>query len=236
MTITNRLLTLGAKHARPGTKMEPKGILVHYVGNPGSSAIGNRNYFENSGVASAHYIIDISGEIIRCIPDNEVAWHAGRSYGAQWNNMAKTNNSRFIGIECCHPDAGGKYSDKTYAALVELCADLCKKYGFTAQKDVYRHYDVTGKSCPLWYVRNHAEWEKLKMDISKNTNQQNQSSSSATTTVTAATPSNKPSDWAADAWTWATNNKLNDGTRPKDTSTREEVAAFVWRASKFLAK
>lgn len=233
MTITDRLLTLGAKHARPGTKMVPKGIVVHYVGNPGSSAIGNRNYFENSGVASAHYIIDISGEIIRCIPDNEIAWHAGRSYGSKWDAIAKTNNSRFIGIENCHPDATGKFGDKTRTALIELCADLCKKYGFSAQNDVYRHYDVTGKSCPLWHVRNPAEWEKLKSDIAQKLNQLNQPAVTTPPAVTAP-PSNTPSDWAAEAWAWAVANKLNDGTRPRDITTREEIVAFVWRASKFL--
>jgi N-acetylmuramoyl-L-alanine amidase len=230
MTITDRLLTLGASHGRPGTKMEPKGIVVHYVGNPGSTAIANRNYFENNGTASSQYIVDISGEIIRCIPDNEVAWHAGVSYGAQWNAMAQTNNSRFIGIECCHPDANGKYSDKTCTALVELCATLCNKYGFTVAKDVYRHYDVTGKSCPMWYVKNPADWEKLKTDIAQKLNQIKQPG-----TPTPAPPNNKPSDWAAEPWAWAVANKLNDGTRPRDTTTREEVAAFVWRASKFLA-
>ena len=235
MTITDKLLTMGGSHGRPGTKMEPKGVVIHYVGNPGSSAIGNRNYFENTGVASAHYIIDISGEIIRCVPDNECAWHAGVSYGSQWNSMAATNNSRFIGIECCHPDAGGKFSDKTRTALIELVATLCNKYGWTVQKDVYRHYDVTGKSCPMFYVNNSAEWDKLKNDIIAKLNQIKQPTTPPAPPAPPAPPNNQPSDWAKEAWAWAKTNNLNDGTRPRDTTTREEVAAIVWRASKFLS-
>jgi len=145
--------------------MEPKGVVIHYVANPGSSALGNRNYFENAGTASAHYIIDISGEIIRAIPDNEVAWHAGRSFGARWDAMAKTNNSRYIGIECCHPDSGGKYSEATRTALKELVAQLYQKYGFNPKTDIFRHYDVCGKQCPLYYVNNPSEWDKLKAEI-----------------------------------------------------------------------
>jgi len=34
--------------------------------------------------------------------------------------------------------------------------------------------------------------------------------------------------WAADAWAWAKLNGLNDGTRPKDNTTREEVASFLY--------
>ena len=163
------------------------------MANPGSSAIGNRNYFENTGVASAHYIIDISGAIIRCIPDTEVAWHAGKSFGAQWNVMAATNNSRFIGIECCHPDATGKFSSDTYTALTELCVMLCKKYGLNSDKDIYRHYDVCGKNCPVYYVNNPAAWSKLKNDIT----------AAASTPVHKTTIGNKPTVTVGQMKTWA---------------------------------
>jgi N-acetylmuramoyl-L-alanine amidase CwlA len=148
--------------------------------------------------------------------------------------MASTNNYKFLGIECCHPDASGKFSDKTRSALVELVATLCNKYGFAVQKDVYRHYDVSGKSCPLWYVNNPAEWDKLKNDISTKLNQIKQPTTPTPAPAPAPT-NNQPSDWAKEAWAWAKTNNLNDGTRPRDTATREEVAAIVWRASKFLS-
>ncbi|MDR1914404.1 MAG: N-acetylmuramoyl-L-alanine amidase [Clostridiales bacterium] len=40
---------------------------------------------------------------------------------------------------------------------------------------------------------------------------------------------NAPSDWAKEAWAWAKNNEYNDGLRPKDLTTREEVAALLYR-------
>ena len=74
-------------------------IVIHYVGNPATSAKANRNYFNNLAkthetYASSHYIIGLNGEIIQCIPEKEVAFHAG-----SWSM-----NRKSIGIENCHPD------------------------------------------------------------------------------------------------------------------------------------
>lgn len=44
--------------------------------------------------------------------------------------------------------------------------------------------------------------------------------------------SNEPSLWAKPAWDWAIKNNLIDGTRPKDTLTREELAVILLRFEK----
>ena len=166
--IQDKLLTAGVQHGRSGHYMTPKGIVIHYVGNPGSSAIGNRNYFENgSGGAgvSAHYVIGLLGEILRCVPDTECAAHAGKAYGDKWKAQAALNNSTLIGIECCHPNADGKFNEATISALIDLCVELCRTYKLNPETDIYRHYDVCGKSCPLYYVNNPAAWQVLKGDI-----------------------------------------------------------------------
>lgn len=168
MKIIDSLLTLGKEHGRTGDKLTPKGICIHYVGNPGSSALGNRNYFESGSggnYVSAHYIIGLEGEILRCVPEAERAQHAGKSYGEKWNEIAKTNNSTLIGIENCHPDAAGKFNEKTYSSLVELTADICKRHGFNPIMDIHRHYDVTGKSCPMYYVKNESAWIDFIMAV-----------------------------------------------------------------------
>ena len=82
MEIQDKLLTINS-YSRSGEKQNKiEKIVVHWVGNAGSSAIANRNYFENlkdshKTYASSHYVIGLNGEIIRCIPENEVAFHAG---------------------------------------------------------------------------------------------------------------------------------------------------------------
>lgn len=172
MEIIDRYLTKTAEHGRPGTALTPKGIVVHYVGNPGSSAEANRNWFENGAggaYTSAHYIIGLNGEILRCVPENERAMHAGKSYAAAYDGMAKTNNATYLGIECCHSDAAGRFNDATYASLIALCVDIYKRYGFTVSKQVLRHYDVSGKSCPLYYVNNPTAWSQLVSDIAAGT-------------------------------------------------------------------
>lgn len=159
MNIEDRLLTINP-YSRSGEKQNKiEKIIVHWVGNAGSSAIGNRNYFESlkdthKTYASSHYIIGLNGEIIRCIPEDEVAFHSG-SYSM---------NRKSIGIEDCHPDWDGKFNDNTYNSLVELCADICRRYNLGIDA-IIRHYDVTGKECPRYYVRNEQEWIKFKNDV-----------------------------------------------------------------------
>lgn len=143
MTITDALLTPN-KYSRPQIPLKSvKKVVLHYVGNPKSSAMANRKYFENqkSGgrYVSSHYIIGLEGEILRCVPENEVAY------------CSNSANSYSISIECCHPDATGKFTDATTDSAAELCAYLLKKYGLSVN-DLIRHYDVTGKQCPLWFV------------------------------------------------------------------------------------
>lgn len=159
MEIQEKSLTINP-YSRNGEKQgKIENIVIHWVGNAGSSAIANRNYFENlksthKTSASSHYIVGLDGEIIKCIPDDEVAFHSG-----SWSM-----NRKSIGIEDCHPDWNGKFNDKTYNSLVELCAELCKKYGIEVNK-IIRHYDVTGKNCPKYYVENPEEWARFKQDV-----------------------------------------------------------------------
>lgn len=139
MEIKEMLLT----HNRPYTKRsKTTAIAVHYVGNAGSSAVGNRNYFQTTSTSvSSHYIIGLDGEIIRCIPEDEVSWCTNQA------------NSYTISIENCHPNADGIFNDKTYKSLVELCADICKRWGLNPLNDgIIRHFDVTGKVCPKGFV------------------------------------------------------------------------------------
>ena len=85
--------------SRPGTPLEKiDGIVIHYVGNPGTTAKANRNYFESlsSGetetYASSHFIVGLEGEVIQCIPLTEIAY------------ASNIRNEDTVAIEVCHPD------------------------------------------------------------------------------------------------------------------------------------
>lgn len=151
------LLTVN-EYSRPGTVLaQVKHVAIHYTANPGSAAIDNRNYFENlkdshETKVSSHFIVGLEGEIIQCIPTGEI------SYATNERNVDT------ISIECCHPDEEGQFTEATYGSVVELTAWLCNRFGLTIE-DVIRHYDVTGKDCPRYYVQNPEAWEQMKADI-----------------------------------------------------------------------
>ena len=142
MKIQQMLLTPN-KYSRPQTPLKTvTKIAVHYVGNPNTTAKNNRDYFENQRFGgryvSSHYIVGLGGEIIQCIPTSEISYCTNQA------------NSYSVSIECCHPDATGKFTAATEQALAELCAYLCGQFGLTSD-DIIRHYDVTGKQCPLYW-------------------------------------------------------------------------------------
>jgi len=150
-------------YSRPGTKREHvRDIVIHYVANPGSSAIQNRNYFEGlkdqtgskTTSVSSHFVIGLEGEVVQCVPLNEVAY------------ASNNRNSDTISIECCHPDETGKFYDSTYQTLVNLCAYLCVEFDLKPD-DVIRHYDVTGKICPKYFVDYPEKWENFHKDVKK---------------------------------------------------------------------
>ncbi|MGB4658332.1 MAG: peptidoglycan recognition family protein [Mobilitalea sp.] len=144
--------------SRPQTKMEKvNAIVIHYTGNPGTTAQANRNFFEELGEtgvtsASSHFVIGLEGEIIQCIPLSEISY------------ASNDRNFDTISIECCHPDESGQFKEETYHSLVALAANLYVEFDLS-EEDLLRHYDVTGKYCPLYYVKNEDAWELMKEDI-----------------------------------------------------------------------
>lgn len=152
------------EYSRPQTQLRKiNGIVVHYTANPGTSAENNRSYFESlkwkhTTYASSHFIIGLEGEVIQCIPLTEISY------------ASNDRNKDTISIECCHEDDTGIFNEKTYASLVSLTAALCKEYGLD-KEDVIRHYDVTGKLCPLYYVEHEDAWMAFRDDVEAEMNQ-----------------------------------------------------------------
>lgn len=140
--------------SRSGNRLDGiKDIVVHYVGNPGSTAQQNHDFYcSSSSQVSSHFIVGLKGEIIQCIPLDE------RSAASNWRN------GDTISIEVCHPDDTGKFNDKTYQSLVKLTVwleELCD----LDEEHVIRHYDITGKECPRYFVQHEDKWAAFKDDI-----------------------------------------------------------------------
>jgi N-acetylmuramoyl-L-alanine amidase len=176
MIIDHQLLTKN-QFSRPGALLKyVGGVVLHWVANPQTTAMNNRNYFESlknqnseckdARYASAHFIIGIQGEVIQCLPENEVAYHVGaKEYTPlALQNLGTYPNNDTLGIELCHNDWTGAFSKETLTAARELVSELLERHKLTGG-DVYRHFDITGKECPLFFVRNENEWQKFLKTI-----------------------------------------------------------------------
>ena len=154
---TEDFLTVN-EYSRPGIPLEQiNGIVIHYTANPGSTAQNNRDYFNglkdsHETKVSSHFVVGIQGEIIQCIPSSEIAY------------ASNSRNADTLSIECCHTDETGKFTEATYTSLVRLTGWLCYRFNLTSE-DVIRHYDVTGKICPKYYVDHPEAWEQFKADV-----------------------------------------------------------------------
>lgn len=155
LPISEQFLTIN-EFSRPGLSLTetPQYIVIHYTANPGSTAQNNRDYFENlkdtqQTYASAQFVIGLEGEIIQCVPCNEMSY------------CSNSLNEKCISIEMCHPDEWGNFNDATYNNCVYLVAHLMNYYHMDMDQ-LIRHYDVTGKNCPRYFVEHEDRWEVFK--------------------------------------------------------------------------
>lgn len=186
--ITENIIPRG-QGVRNGHKLlGRKGLVVHWIGVAQGHASVIRNNFTRDE-CGAHYISDwYTGDIIHCVPDDEVCYHVGAK---KYTDLAKKlftapsgkclPNYYLVGIECCINPADvikddyssktkymdlGKPSDIQYKKLVEFCADFLAKNNLTID-NLYRHYDITGKPCHVWFYKVESRWTKFKEDVKK---------------------------------------------------------------------
>lgn len=130
-------------------------IVIHYTGNPGTTAKQNRSYFgQPDTLVCSHFLVGLDGEIIQCIPLDEQS------------AASNSRNVDTISVEICHPDESGRFNEKTYASAVKLTAWLCKTAGIGSD-DLIRHHDITGKLCPKYFVEHPDRWQAFKADVEK---------------------------------------------------------------------
>lgn len=148
------------KYTRPQIRLQRvTAIATHYAGDPGATAQNIRDYFNGTCVtqkryASCHYAVGLEGEIIQLIPE------------AEWSYCTNQANKYSISIETCHPDSTGKFTQASEKSLIELEALLCKRYGLNPLNGgIIRHYDVTGKVCPKYYVDHPQCWVAFKKAV-----------------------------------------------------------------------
>ncbi|MDR1260472.1 MAG: N-acetylmuramoyl-L-alanine amidase [Oscillospiraceae bacterium] len=154
LAIQEDLIKPGTK-ARPGEHHLKKWIVIHETDNfkhtagAKSHATFIKNLAEqNSKYLSWHYTVD-DKDIIRHIPDNEIAWHAGDGRKSNGGNMSG------IGIEICvNSDSNFRVAVRNAAKLVAL---LMKKHNMTVNQ-IKQHNFFSGKNCPS-SIRKYGFWD-----------------------------------------------------------------------------
>lgn len=137
-------------------------IVLHYTANDGDSDENNGEYFRKAIVnASSHLFVD-DDSVTQSVPDDYVAWSVG---GGKYNNtngakyFGSCTNQNSISVELCDNVKDGVVypTANTIANAIQVVRELMSKYGISADH-VIRHYDVTGKICPAYWVDDNI-WE-----------------------------------------------------------------------------
>ena len=116
-----------------------KFIIFHYTGMKKEKDAINKLTSIQSQVSS-NYLVKNNGDIVILVPDQYIAWHAGKS---TWKNF-KSLNKNSIGIEISNPGHEHKYinfSKKQILSILKLSKSLMKNYNILS-KNILGHSDI----------------------------------------------------------------------------------------------
>lgn len=135
-------------YTRPMTKLKQHTAIVFTQFKGLETADIARDYFDKlrSGYASAHYVIDAKGDVVQCIPENEVAY--------------AVTTSHYYSISIGY--IGENITPEMEKAALKLCISICNKYDI---KKILRHYDITGSPYPNKYVCEPQTFAQFKTNI-----------------------------------------------------------------------
>lgn len=155
-------------------------IVLHYTGNDGDTALNNAEYYNRETLRmSAHFFVD-NNDIYSSVPVEYTAWSVGgKKYsscketggGSMYGEIRNVNSINIEMADNSPKDGKIHLTEKTRKNAEDLVVYLMKKYDIPIER-VYRHFDVTGKICPAYFVPygEHKEsgqsyWEFFKSNI-----------------------------------------------------------------------
>jgi N-acetylmuramoyl-L-alanine amidase len=101
-------------------------LVLHYTGMVDATAAIER-LTDSEAKVSAHYVVSEDGAILRLVPEEKRAWHAGR---ASWRGIQDVNSAS-IGIEIVNPGHEFGYRpfpEEQMDALVPLVAEIVQRH------------------------------------------------------------------------------------------------------------
>jgi len=219
----------------------PQGIVVHdtSAGNPtlrryvqpnvgGIGVNTNNNHWNRpeAGEVLLHAWIGTlqNGDIAtaQCCPWNYRGIHCG-------TGSRGTFNDSHIGFEICDDGFSSRdYFSKVYKEAVELCAHICRECKLNPMGDgvIVSHREAgqrgmgSNSSDPhVWFDKFGKTMDMFRQDVRDTMN--------AAVTPPGNPPPDASSEWAREAWQWAFDNKLMDGTNPTQPFLREQMAQVL---------
>jgi N-acetylmuramoyl-L-alanine amidase len=128
----------------PNSAARPDGaaidtLVLHYTELPLKASLDILSDATREGRVSAHYVLAEDGTAYRLVPEERVAWHAGRS---SWRGREALNGTS-VGIEIVnlHGDRHD-YPAPQIAALIELCRDILARHPAIEPRNVVGHSDI----------------------------------------------------------------------------------------------
>lgn len=182
-------------------------ITPHYMAAKWSGKQCADYFASTNRQASSNYCIGVDGDIACSVDENDRAWTSSSAW----------NDRRSITIECGNIDNGtGEMTQATWNALVNLCVDICRRYGFrlnyTGRSDgsLTEHRMFSSTDCPGKWL--HARMQLLADTVNAKLDGNDVPTNSTTTTPAPSnskTATSNSENISADGW-WgsATTRKL----------------------------
>ncbi|MDF2700936.1 MAG: hypothetical protein K0Q49_2500 [Haloplasmataceae bacterium] len=134
--------------------MTPEYIVIHETNNTNIGADANAHYrYWNTNPdaeASTHFVVD-NKQVYQMLELDQVAWHVGDN-----RNYSDITNLNSIGIEIA-VNADGNY-EEARLHTIELTIQLMKELNMDISQ-LKRHYDASGKICPLRMIEDPSLWD-----------------------------------------------------------------------------
>jgi len=143
-------------------------IVLHYTGMQ-SERESLKRLSDPKFKVSCHFLINSKGKVYRLVPEEHIAWHAGKSCWRKFKNINKNS----IGIELVnkgHKFGYTNFKKKQLFSLVKVCRNLIKKYRIK-KINVVGHSDIAptrkmdpGEKFPWKYLaeKNVGIWHSCK--------------------------------------------------------------------------
>lgn len=201
-------------------------ITIHHAAGVGSVESMGNIFAPKSRGASANYGIGNDGRVGLYVPEEKRAWTS--------SNIS--NDNRAVTIEVSNSEAAYPWpvSDAAYRALIDLCADICRRNGIEklvytgdASGNLTRHNMFAATACPGQYLQE--RFPAIAEEVNKRL-EDNMTGEEIYNKLNDYLSEQPAPDWAQAELAQAVAMGITDGTRPMTLIPRYQAAIMAKRA------